>query len=112
MEAATGAAMSETSVVNIKTGDRFDVYIGRGSKWGNPYRIGQHGTRDQVIAMYRQYVTSSPALLRDLEELRGKRLACFCAPAACHGDVLVELLEAKQAERKMGVVIPDPERMA
>ena len=23
-----------------------DVYIGRGSKWGNPYRIGVHGSRE------------------------------------------------------------------
>jgi hypothetical protein len=61
------------------------VYIGRGSPWGNPFKIGQHGTREQVIERYRREVL--PRL--DLRPLVGKSLVCFCAPAACHGDVLL-----------------------
>tara|TARA_B100001939_G_C16870620_1_gene586231 strand:+ start:922 stop:1185 length:264 start_codon:yes stop_codon:yes gene_type:complete len=69
-----------------------DVYIGRGSKWGNPYRIGVHGSRDAVIAKYRDYLESNEHLKRALPELRGKNLVCYCKPKACHGDVLMEYL--------------------
>ena len=33
-----------------------DVYIGRGSPFGNPFIIGKHGTREEVIEMYRDYI--------------------------------------------------------
>jgi hypothetical protein len=76
------------------------VYIGRktrelqGSIWGNPFQIGRDGTREEVIAKYREYILSKPALLKQLESLRGKTLGCWCSPQACHGDVLIELLES------------------
>ena len=62
------------------------IYIGRGSRWGNPYRIGLHGTRAEVIELYRTRVL--PNL--DLAPLRDKDLVCYCAPAPCHGDLLVK----------------------
>tara|TARA_R110002020_G_scaffold161540_4_gene346751 strand:- start:150 stop:407 length:258 start_codon:yes stop_codon:yes gene_type:complete len=80
-----------TQVVN-KYRDSYDVYIGRGSKWGNPFRIGIDGTREDVIKQYRDWIQTQPYLLNSLEELRGKTLGCFCSPQACHGDILVELL--------------------
>ena len=80
-----------TQVVN-KYRDPYDVYIGRGSKWGNPFRIGIDGTREDVIKQYRDWIQTQPHLLNSLEELRGKTLGCFCSPQACHGDILVELL--------------------
>ena len=83
----------ETRVVNKRVSE-FDVYIGRGSKWGNPFKIGVHGSRDEVIERYQQYLWNRKDLLADLDELRGKRLGCFCAPQACHGDVLVDALAA------------------
>jgi hypothetical protein len=87
----------KTRVVNRKV-EMFDVSIGRDSKWGNPFFIGAEGnTREAVIAKYRSYLLCRPDLLAALEELRGKRLGCFCAPAECHGDVLVELLENPDA---------------
>jgi hypothetical protein len=65
------------------------VLIGRPSKWGNPFVIGKHGTRDEVIAKYEFWFTSQPHLVAAAkEELAGKDLVCYCAPAACHGDVL------------------------
>lgn len=67
------------------------VYIGRPSKWGNPFVIGTHGTREEVVKLYRDYVLASPALMAALHELRGRDLVCWCAPCACHGDVLLEL---------------------
>ncbi len=80
-----------TRVVNIKR-EPCDTLIGRPTKWGNPFKIGRDGTRSEVIAKYRTWVTAQPALMRDLESLRGQRLGCYCKPEACHGDVLVALL--------------------
>jgi hypothetical protein len=79
-----------TRVVHCKR-DRCEVYIGRPSKWGNPFVIGRDGTREQVIAKYRAFVLGRPELIAALPELRGKTLGCWCAPLPCHGDVLAEL---------------------
>lgn len=70
----------------------FDVYIGRPSKWGNPFVIGRDGDRDTVIAKYREHLLSDPDLLAALPELKGKVLGCWCKPQPCHGDVLEELV--------------------
>lgn len=67
------------------------VYIGRPSKWGNPFVIGRDGSRAEVIAKYRTWIVAQPALMNTLDELRGRDLVCWCAPLACHGDVLIEL---------------------
>jgi len=80
------------------------VYIGRGSVWGNPFRIGPDGTREEVIAKYRARFYS----LENLQclakvELAGKTLVCHCKPLACHGDVLAEYLA--QFEPKQGVLL-------
>lgn len=66
------------------------VYIGRPTKWGNPFVIGRDGDRNEVIRKYREYLGNS-YLLNHLHELRGKDLVCWCAPEACHGDVLLKL---------------------
>lgn len=93
--------MSETRVVHHLHND-FDVYIGRAvpergiaaSKWGNPFvmRNESDAERHQAIAAYRRWIIDQPELMDALEELRGKRLGCWCAPKPCHGDVLIELL--------------------
>jgi hypothetical protein len=67
------------------------VYVGRPSKWGNPFVIGRDGKRDDVIAKYRAWIMQQPALLQALHELKGKDLICWCAPERCHADVLLEL---------------------
>ena len=67
------------------------VYIGRGSKWGNPFVIDKDGSRSDVIAKYEEYILGKPELLAQLHELKGKDLVCYCAPQACHGDILVRL---------------------
>ena len=86
--------MSEKKVVHCKK-DAHDVYIGRPSKWGNPFEIGKDGTREEVIAKYREYLLEGDGthLLDDLPEICGKILGCWCAPQPCHGDVLAELSE-------------------
>ena len=80
-----------SKVVHCKK-EKYDVYIGRPSKWGNPFEIGVHGTREQVIEMYKNWILNNPNLLRSLHELKGKVLGCWCSPLACHGDVLLELV--------------------
>lgn len=70
-----------------------DVYIGRGSKWGNPFPIVACVTREEVIEKYKAWFPTS-GLSSQISELRGKNLVCFCAPKACHGDVLLELANA------------------
>jgi len=62
------------------------IYVGRGSPYGNPWIIGKHGTREEVIELFR--VKTLPFL--DLSILRGEHLVCFCKPLACHGDLLFE----------------------
>ena len=83
--------MTTTKVVHISS--KYDTLIGRPSKWGNPFEIGKDGTRAQVIAKYREWIKTQPDLIAALPTLQGKRLGCWCKPKACHGDVLVEMLE-------------------
>jgi hypothetical protein len=83
----------DAKVVNCKSGGKYDVYIGRPSKWGNPFVIGKDGSREDVVRKYREWILTQDDLLKDLQELKGKTLGCFCAPQACHGDVLVELAD-------------------
>lgn len=82
----------KTSVVHCKE-EAYEIYIGRPSKWGNPFKIGKDGTREEVIEKYRQYILMNPNLLSSLHELRGRILGCWCSPEKCHGDVLVELAD-------------------
>lgn len=71
------------------------VYIGRPSPWGNPFVIGNDGTRADVIAKYREWLLAQPAKIEQAKrELAGKDLVCFCAPQGCHGDVLLEVANA------------------
>ena len=77
---------------------QYDVYIGRGSKWGNPFshKSGTKalyivGSRDEAVASYKEWIQQQAHLMDSLHELRGKTLGCWCAPQSCHGDILVEL---------------------
>jgi hypothetical protein len=65
------------------------VYVGRPSKWGNPYLIGEHGDRDEVIRRFEEHLLRTPDLMAALPELRGRDLVCWCAPKPCHADVLM-----------------------
>lgn len=75
-------------VVNVER-DEFDVYVGRGTPWGNPFREGPTTNRTQIIARYEAWLLAQPELVeRAREELRGRRLGCHCRPRQCHADVL------------------------
>lgn len=68
------------------------VYVGRPSKWGNPYPMRNETMRKTVIDAYRGLLAIRPELVAAAkEELRGKHLVCWCAPKPCHADVLLEI---------------------
>lgn len=80
-------------VLNRRRGDDVAnaVYVGRPTKWGNPFIVGKHGTRDQVVEAYRLWLLRGNPLREQLGELAGRDLVCWCAPAPCHADVLIAL---------------------
>lgn len=88
------------TVVNCHK-EPYDIYIGRPSKWGNPFTHIKDGTlgkyvvssRKESIEKFREWITVGEGnyLLKDIHELKGKKLGCFCKPKSCHGDILAEL---------------------
>ena len=100
-----------TRVVHCKK-EKFDVYIGRPGKWGNPFVIRAKGdetvtmlddgrgnviivdSREDAIRGYEVYLSEHPELVRAAKkELKGKVLGCWCKPKACHGDVLARIAD-------------------
>jgi hypothetical protein len=78
-------------VVHYKR-EPYDVLVMRPGPWGNPYRIGVHGTREEVLQKYQRYLDAHPYIKRAIkEQLRGKVLGCCCAPLPCHADILARL---------------------
>jgi hypothetical protein len=77
------------------------VYVGRGSRWGNPYRIGEEDPMflnqlmdaEAAVRMYEWYLAATPELVAAIKtELRGKVLACWCPlDQPCHADVLLRI---------------------
>jgi hypothetical protein len=68
-----------------------DVRIDRATKWGNPYHISKTCSRKKSIELYEFHFVFN--LLKDIEELKdARRLGCWCAPLACHGDVIKRYL--------------------
>lgn len=79
-----------TTVVNIRFA-RYDVYIGRPSAFGNPFR------GPFAIEGYREWLRGQPTLITQIRaELRGKILGCWCKPKPCHGDVIARVAEGAE----------------
>ena len=89
--------------------DSNNIYIGRNmvyvkgankSKWCNPFTVKKYG-REQCLQLYKEYILNNPKLLSELNELKNKKLGCWCYksnknPALneeCHGDILMELVD-------------------
>lgn len=71
------------------------IYVGRPTKWGNPFIVGKDGTRDEVVEKYREWLYNQwDHLEDDLKTLKGKDLVCWCSPKACHADILLEISNA------------------
>ena len=85
-------------------------YIGRGSPLGNPFVIGKHGTREEVIQLYKtwlelqikpygkeQWVNTAVCnelnkIAQDYLDGNEVKLLCYCAPAKCHGEVIRDII--------------------
>lgn len=88
------------------------VYIGRNmsfyvegataSIWHNPFSIKKY-SREESLQLYENYIKNNPELLSKLSELRGKELGCWCKPLACHGDILIKLLNENNKRNKRRV---------
>jgi hypothetical protein len=91
-------AIDATRVVNKERGDEFDVYIGRGTPWGNPFRIEGDIDRATSIRLFEEFFkkkfVDDAGGNRDIRTLRGKVLGCHCKPLACHGDVIAAYLNS------------------
>lgn len=68
------------------------VYVGRPTKWGNPFRLDDERDRATVLAKYEEWLHTQPELQAAMRiELRGKDLVCWCTPRACHADVIFRI---------------------
>lgn len=113
----TSKAELATTVVNIRHAS-YDVYIGRPSKWGNPFthipqiarlrELTLVGSREEAVDHYAGWLLEQPELMAVLPELKGKRLGCYCQPLRCHGHVLAKLADY----RYTGYFLPEGETMA
>lgn len=88
-------------VVHCKK-EKYDIYIGRPSKFGNPFSHKRGtkaeflvATREEAVEAYRNWVENGDGkhLLAELQELKDKTLGCWCAPQLCHGNALSELVD-------------------
>jgi len=92
------------------------IYVGRPTRWGNPFIVGQDGTAANCVHLYRLLLSGYLCLtckaslneqraavkyaMAHIEELRGKDLVCWCAPRApCHADVLIEAANRDHDDR-------------
>jgi hypothetical protein len=81
---------------NVGTTLENSVYVGRPSKFGNPFEIGKDGNRKQVIAKFVGWLSKNPELIEQAKrELAGKNLICWCAPKECHADILLRIANAE-----------------
>jgi len=99
-----------TKVINIRSGDAYDIYIGRGrdpksgilSPWGNPYShqissIARFhvNSRNEAIERYAQWLPNQRDLIERVCDLEGLTLGCWCEPQLCHGRILAALADGK-----------------
>jgi len=87
-------------VVNLRK-EKYTVYIGRGSVFGNPFKIGINGDRKKVIKLYKEWIKYHPEILKAIYALpKDAILGCFCVKTPidfirknkfCHGEVILEL---------------------
>lgn len=97
--------MKHALVVNCKT-DEYDVYVGRPSEWGNPFVIGVHGSRSEVVLWHREWIDglrpgpndeTPPTREHIRAALRGKRLGCWCGKdQECHAECLARIANIRR----------------
>lgn len=82
------------------------VKVDRTTKWGNPFIVGEHGTRDKCVELFEFLLAGYRCIslgnvneqesfmdnVKNIRQLKGKNLACWCSLSdACHADVLLKL---------------------
>ena len=103
----------KTTLINLRTyrGPTDYVLIDRRTPYGNPFRIGDWNkglgrklTREDAVELFKlQFwcrMNEDASYRSAVERLRGKKLACWCTPLACHGDVYVEYFEGTEDDDK------------
>lgn len=90
-----------TKVINIKSGQSYDIYCGRAGKgqdgyFGNPFKLPPNELRGTTLFSYKQYFLKrleiDPIFKQRVLELKDKTLGCFCKPHPCHVDIIIEWL--------------------
>jgi hypothetical protein len=84
----------------------YDVYIGRPSKWGNPFSHKEDTlaefkveSRAEAVKRYEEWIRSQPEKMAEIKkELKGKVLGCWCSPKLCHGHVLAWIANEEDDE--------------
>ncbi|MDF2434547.1 MAG: hypothetical protein JWP44_4178 [Mucilaginibacter sp.] len=85
------------SIIRVNKMDDYDIFIGRPSRYSNPFIKGIDGTRGEVIDKFENYIRNHPELNMMLDELSGNKIACWCnLNQNCHGDVFITLLEERE----------------
>lgn len=68
------------------------VYVGRPTKWGNPFVAGRDGDRARCVELFQAWLRSQSGLMEGVRELRGRDLVCWCPlDEACHAQVLLDV---------------------
>lgn len=86
--------------------DKYDVYIGRPSQWGNPFSHKPSSiaevkvdSREEAIECFKNYLIATPWLVEAAKkELKGKILGCWCSPQSCHGEILAKIANSEDDE--------------
>lgn len=98
--------MKHIKIVHCKK-EKYDIYIGRPSIYGNPFEIGKDGTREEVIEKHMEWligvieIPNAPycPTIEDIRKLKGNTLGCWCSPKPCHGENYDKILEDDENER-------------
>ena len=105
--------IARSGVVFCKIDGKNERYPKVSSIWHNPFKVGKHGTRDEVIDKYESYIrlrlNNSSDLQTNLLKLKNKNLGCWCFPEKCHGNVLLKLIEEYQQIKSEEVVKSEEE---
>jgi len=95
-----------TEIVNLSS-EKADRRIDRTTKFGNPFRLEKDGgkySRAESIQKYREWfynrIQEDPEFRKEVEDLKGLRLGCWCKPKDCHGDIIKEYLDEEVSNQE------------
>ena len=78
---------------------KYDVYVGRPSIFGNPFTLKDDSNREEVIELYKRYfyqkIETNSQFKKAIDKLKGKILGCWCYPKDCHARIIIDYLEGE-----------------